>query len=273
LIENILKKAQKEQRRFLLSYEASDVLRALDIRMPQSYVARNIDESVMYADKIGYPVVLKVVSRNILHKSDVGGVALNLENKNEVMNAFQAIIYNCRKHKPNALIEGVEVTEMVRRGGDVETIIGARRDESFGPLVMFGLGGIYVEIMKDVSFRSFPVSKKEAMDMIREIKSYPLLLGVRGETKKDINAVVDTILKVGTALQRFREISDIELNPLLVHDEGEGTRALDVRILLAKPEEVEINEKDGRYVSKQERRENLFNCRPGQSLGQRIWLP
>lgn len=121
---------------------------------------------------------------------------------------------------------------MVKTG--TEMIIGARRDASFGPIVMCGLGGVYVEVMKDVSFRAFPLGRQEAFKMISEIKAYPLLLGVRGEAKKDIQGVVETILKIGAVLYHFKEISDIEINPLIVYGEGEGSKALDARILISK---------------------------------------
>ncbi len=123
---------------------------------------------------------------------------------------------------------------MIKKG--TEMIVGARRDNSFGPVVMFGLGGIYVEVMKDVAFRSFPLGRKEAMKMIGEIRSYPLLLGVRGEKKKDINTVADVLLRVGTMIRKCKQISDIEINPLIVYDEGAGAKAVDTRILLSKAE-------------------------------------
>ena len=235
-IERIIKQARKDNRYFLLSYEAQDIMKAVGIPIPKSYVAHNISEAIKYAEEIGYPVVMKVVSKDIVHKSDVEGVALDLENKAEVIDAYEAILYNCRTNKPNALIQGMEVSEMMQSG--IETIVGVRRDPSFGPIVMFGLGGIYVEVMKDIVFRSFPVGPKETMKMISELQSYPLLLGVRGEKKKDIDVVVDTVIKVGAILQKCKDISDIEVNPLVVYNCGEGVKALDVRILLSKPEEV-----------------------------------
>jgi acyl-CoA synthetase (NDP forming) len=174
---------------------------------------------------------MKVVSRDILHKSDAGGVALDLVDKNEVMDAYQAILRHCRAYRTNANIEGVEVSEMVRMS--TETIIGARRDRTFGPMLMFGLGGIYVEVMKDVSFRALPINRKEVMAMVKEIRAYPLLLGVRGEEKKDVEGVVDTIIKVGSILQKSGRITDIEINPLVVYEHGRGVKAVDVRVLLS----------------------------------------
>ncbi|PKK85771.1 MAG: CoA-binding protein [Thermoplasmata archaeon HGW-Thermoplasmata-1] len=238
-INEVIRGARADDRTFLLAHESSRVMEAAGIIMPQSRVARNLDEAVKYAESIGYPVVMKVVSKDIIHKSDAGGVALDLDNKEEIIDAYQAIMRNCKAYKADALIEGVEIAEMVNIKAGVETIIGARIDGSFGPTVMFGLGGIYVEVMKDVTFRSFPLTHREAVKMVSEIKSYALLLGVRGEKKKDINEVVNTILKVGAILQKCSDISDIEVNPLIVYEEGKGAKALDARILLTKSKVVE----------------------------------
>ena len=175
-------------------------------------------------------MAMKVVSKDIIHKSDAGGVALDLENGDEVMDAYQAIMQHCRTYNPNAKIEGVDISEMAQPG--TELIIGARRDKVFGPIVMFGLGGIYVEVMKDISFRAFPLNRNEVMNMIKEVRSYPLLLGVRGEKKKDINGIADTIIKLGTIIQKCKTISDIEINPLVSYEQGKGVKALDVRIIL-----------------------------------------
>ncbi len=185
---------------------------------------------VLRAESIGFPVALKIVSRDILHKSDAGGVALDLEDRREVIDAYQAIFRNCRAYKSDAVIDGVEVVEMVHPG--VETIIGARRDNTFGPILMFGLGGIYVEALKDVAFRALPISRREILSMIKEIRAYPRLLGVRGEEKRDIGRVVETILAVASILEKCDRISDIEINPLRVYEQGQGVKAVDVRILL-----------------------------------------
>jgi acyl-CoA synthetase (NDP forming) len=230
-INRVIDQALKEGRSFLLAHEGQRVMRAAGIPIPQTLITRSLEEAVRAAETVGYPVVMKVVSRDILHKSDAGGVALDLEDRNEVIDAYQAILRNARAYKADASIEGVEVSEMVEKG--METIIGARRDRTFGPLIMFGLGGIYVEVMKDVAFRALPVNRKEIMSMVKEVRAYPLLLGVRGEEKKDLDGVVDTIVKVGTVLQRCERITDIEINPLLVYEHGRGVKAVDVRILLA----------------------------------------
>lgn len=235
-IKEITARAIQEKRYFLLSHEAQAIMRAAGIPTPKSYLARNLPEAVAYAENIGYPVVMKVVSKDIIHKSDVGGVALGLDTRDEVVDAYQAILYNCRKHDPTATIRGMEISEMVHPG--IETIIGARRDQSFGPIVMFGLGGIYVEVMKDVSFRAYPLDRNEALTMMKETRSYPLLLGVRGEEKKDIDRVIDVILKLGAVITNCPSITDIEINPLVAYEYGMGVRAVDVRILLSKKEVV-----------------------------------
>ena len=204
--------------------------------MPRSTVAGNLRDAVEAAETIGYPVVLKVVSKDIIHKSDAGGVALDLESKDEVIDAYQAILRSCRAYKRDAKIEGVEVVEMVRSG--VEIIIGARQDPSFGPTVMAGLGGIYVEVMKDVAFRAAPVDRAMALQMLAELRSFPLLLGVRGEARKDMDAVADVIVTLSHLVDQCRELTDIEINPLVAYDLGDGAMAVDVRILFQNTEEV-----------------------------------
>ncbi|MBN1376653.1 MAG: acetate--CoA ligase family protein [Dehalococcoidia bacterium] len=234
MISEVIDGVRKDGRLFLFSSESRRIMSAVNIAIPAGKIARTLEEAVKFAVEIGYPVVMKVVSRGILHKSDAGGVALDIDNEDEVTDAYEAIMQNCRRYNPDAMIDGIEVSEQVKPG--IETIVGARRDLSFGPIVMFGLGGIYVEVMKDIVFRSFPLNTREANRMISQIKTYPLLLGVRGETRKDIDALADAILRVGTIIRKFKDISDIEINPLIAYDHGEGVRAVDVRILLSRQE-------------------------------------
>ena len=235
-INEIIDGALKDGRTFLLANEGAAVMRAADIKMPQSKIARSIDAAVKFAEEIGYPVVMKVVSKDILHKSDAGGVLLDIENKKEVVVGYEAIMHNCREYKPNAVIEGIEVAEMVRKG--VELIVGARRDPSFGPVIMCGLGGIYVEVMKDISFRAIPINRGIALSMLEEIRSYPLLLGARGEERKDIESVIDTIIKISSIIKKCEKITDIEVNPVVVYDLKNGIKAVDARILISKPKEA-----------------------------------
>jgi acyl-CoA synthetase (NDP forming) len=235
-MNEIIRKVRADQRTFLFASESLALMRIAGIPVPKSRIARNLEEAIHLAEEIGYPVVMKIVSKDIIHKSEAGGVALDLINRQEVMDAYEAIFHNARAYNPDARIEGIEVDEMVK--AELETIVGARRDRAFGPIVMFGLGGIYVEVMQDIAFRSFPLDRKETLKMISQIRSYPLLLGVRGEKRKDIDTVADTIIKVGTILQHCQDITDIEINPLVVYSQGEGVRAVDVRILLSKPQEA-----------------------------------
>lgn len=229
-VARVAGEARAEGRGFLLAHEGQELMRAAGIPLPQSHLARNLDEAVRFAEEIGFPVVMKVVSRDILHKSDVGGVALDLENPEEVVDAYQAILGSCRARMPQARIRGIEVAEMVPAG--VELIVGARRDGAFGPIVMFGMGGIYVEVLKDVSFRAVPLDRAEVLEMMREIRAYPLLLGVRGEERKDIESVVDAVIRLATIIRRCPGISDIEVNPLVAYEQGLGSKAVDVRVLL-----------------------------------------
>ena len=227
-IKKIIENAKKEKRKKLLSYEAKEILKLAKLDVPPFYLAKNIEEAIEFAEKIGYPVAMKVVSEDIIHKTDVGGVVLNIENDKEVADAYEAIIENCKRKVPKANIRGIEVSKMLPKG--VETIVGSTTDASFGKVVMFGLGGIYVEVMKDVSFRVAPVPKKEIRRMIREIESYPILAGVRGEKRKDIDAIVDAIYKVGWLVYKVEEIVELDINPLIVYEKG--AKVVDARMVI-----------------------------------------
>ena len=231
-IEIIAQKVLAGGRSFLLPEEAQQVMKIARVRTPKTLIACSMDDAVKRAREIGYPVVMKVMSKDILHKSDVGGVILDLEDDKEVVDAYEAIMHNCKLRKPDAVIEGVEIAEMIK--SRIEIIAGARKDEKFGPVLMCGMGGVYVEIMKDVTFRAASLDRKEVAGMIKDIKLYPVLLGARGEERKDIDALVDTIIKLGAIIRKCRSISDIEINPIAVYDQGLGIRAVDVRILLSK---------------------------------------
>jgi len=217
-IRKIIEKASKEGRKKLLSHEAKEILAAAGIDVPEFHLAKNLKDAIKAAENIGYPVAMKVVSEDIIHKTDVGGVVLNIENEEEAVEAYEAIMENCRRNVPRARIRGIEVMKMLPQG--LETIVGATTDASFGKVVMFGLGGIYVEVMKDVAFRVAPLPRKEIKRMVREIESYPLLAGVRGEKKKDIDAIVNVIYRVGILVEKFEEIQELDINPLMVYERG-----------------------------------------------------
>jgi len=227
-VREMIGSARSHGRNFLLTFEAQAIMDAAGVPVPKTKISRSKEEAARMAAEIGFPVVMKVVSKDIIHKSDAGGVLLNIKSAEEVGPAYDRIIESCKKYKSDAVIEGIEIGEMLRPG--VETIVGARHDKAFGPVVMFGMGGIYVEVMKDVAFRNFPLDTCEALEMISETKTGKLLEGVRGEKRKDFDAVVDMILKLGMLVKEVEEISDIEVNPLRVYDQG--AKAVDVRILL-----------------------------------------
>lgn len=230
-VREIIKRVRADGRDTLGDIEAREVIEAYGIHTPRSALARSTDEAVALAQEIGLPVAMKIVSPDILHKSDVGGVKLGVSTLEEVRAADMAIIRNARRYAPGARIWGVAVQEMVRPGK--ETIIGISYDAQFGHLLAFGLGGIYVEVLKDVSFRVAPITPKEAEDMISEIRSYLLLKGVRRERPSDISAIVDALLRVSQLVTDSPEIIEMDINPLIVHEEGQGATAVDVRIGLA----------------------------------------
>ena len=179
-IDAVIADARASNRSFLSANEARAIMQTIGIKMPASCVVHSLDEALKCIDEVGYPLVMKVVSPDIIHKSDAGGVVLDLHNKDEVIDAWQAIIQRCLAYLPGARIDGIEMSSMIEPG--VETIIGARRDPIFGPIAMYGQGGIYVEVMKDVSFRALPLNRLEILRMMKETRTYPLMLGVRGES-------------------------------------------------------------------------------------------
>jgi len=227
----IFKAAKEDDRKVLFPHEASQVAKAYGIPAPGSALATSADEAVQYADEMGYPVVMKIVSPDIMHKTDIGGVELNLTNSNMVRIAFEEIMRKSRKAQPLAKIYGITVDQMVPKGK--EMIIGMSRDPQFGPMVMFGLGGIYVNFLKDVAFRLAPMNEREAQEMMEETKSYTLLKGVRGEVPSDIDAIREAILRVGHLVWDFPELKDLDINPIFVYGEGKGVSALDVKITLS----------------------------------------
>ncbi|HSQ39945.1 MAG TPA: acetate--CoA ligase family protein, partial [Anaerolineales bacterium] len=211
--------------------EAWEVLKAYGFNVPRSRLAATPEEAVDIAEEFGYPVVMKIASPDILHKTDVGGVKVNLRSPGDVRDAFDLMIYRAGRYVPGARVWGCQVQEMVYGGREV--LLGMSRDPQFGPLVAFGLGGIYVEALKDVSFRVAPFSPREADEMIREIRAYRLLEGVRGEAPADHMAMVDALLRISQLVSDFPEIVELDINPLMVFEEGRGAMAIDMRLVLA----------------------------------------
>jgi acetyltransferase len=212
--------------------EARSILTAYGLRIPESELAASADEAVEVASRIGYPVVLKVASPDILHKTDVGGVKVGLENADDVRDAFDLITYRAQRYLPDARLWGCLVQKMVPAG--LEVLIGMNRDPQFGPLVTFGLGGIYVETLKDVAFRLAPFSRVEAQQMLTEIRTRALLDGVRGRPPVDKQVVVDALLRIGQLVRDFPEIAELDINPFIVYEEGQGGIAIDMRLVLLK---------------------------------------
>lgn len=229
-VRRILDRAKLERRVNLLSVEAREVAKAYGIPVPRYGLAQDKRQAIEISRKIGYPVVMKVISPQILHKTDIGGVKLNLKSDAEVEIAFNEIVRNASIFMPEAKVYGVEVQEMVPQGR--EMIIGMHRDLQFGPLLMFGLGGIYVNLLRDVSFRLAPISREEAYEMIMETKAYALLRGIRGEASSDIDSVVDILLRTSQLSMDFEEINEIDINPVFVYERGGGSLALDVKITI-----------------------------------------
>jgi acetyl coenzyme A synthetase (ADP forming)-like protein len=215
-------------------FEARTILDAYGFRIPRSELAETPEEAVEIANQIGYPVVLKIASPDILHKTDVGGVRVGLQSAQDVRDAFELMVYRAQRYVEGARIWGCLVQEMMPKG--LEVLVGMNRDPQFGPLVTFALGGIYVEILKDATFRIAPFSKREAEQMLDEIRARALLDGVRGTPPVDKEAVVDALLRIGQLVTDFPEIAELDINPLMVFEEGQGAIAIDMRLVLSSKE-------------------------------------
>ena len=227
-VSKVFDKVKEEGRTNLLEEEGLEILSAYGFPLPKSILAKTEDEAVEAANKIGYPTVMKIASPQIVHKSDAGGVKVNLSSDKEVRDAFKVIVDNAKKYDSKAEIKGVLIVEMVK--GGKEMIIGSKLEPGFGPVVMLGMGGIYVEILKDVTFRLAPLTDQEANDMISSIKTKKLLEGVRGEKPSDVGKLSECIQRLSQLVTDFREIKELDMNPVLVMEKGEGCKILDVRI-------------------------------------------
>ena len=229
-VRELIEKARSEDRKKLLEHEAYEALRAYGLPVPKAGLARSVEEAVEIGEKIGYPLVLKIVSPDIVHKSDVGGVKVGVKNAEEVKDAFKSIMSNVKDKAPDAKIAGVLVQEMVPEG--LEVIVGATRDPTFGPVLLFGLGGIFVEVLKDVSFRIAPVTKFDAESMLGEIKAAKILEGYRGTPPRDKDALVDIIMKLSKFMEEQELVTDVDLNPIMAFEKGKGAAIADARVLI-----------------------------------------
>ncbi len=227
----IIQEVREKGRSGLTEIEAKKVFRAYGMPVARTELATSEEEAISTAKKMGYPVVMKIMSPDILHKSDAGGVKVNLESEEEVREAYRTIIENAKNYKADANIHGVAIQEMAPWA--TEVILGSVNDPTFGPALMFGLGGIFVEILKDVTFRVAPVSEDQAMDMLTEIRGAPVLAGARGEEPRDQEALAGVLSRYSQMITDLGdEISESDANPVLVYEEGEGVIVVDARIIL-----------------------------------------
>jgi len=224
----IIANVAKENRKYLLETEAKTICMEYGIPVTKFKLAKNEEEAVKFAEEIGFPVVLKIVSPDIIHKSDIGGVILNLKNAKEVKAAYKQIMKNAKMHRKDARILGIIVQEMAP--SSTEVIVGAIKDPQFGPTLMFGLGGVFVEILKDVTFKIAPITEEEAREMLTEIKAYPLLKGYRNLPPADTEALVKILLNTSRLVTEHKEIKELDLNPIMVYEKGAKT--VDARIIL-----------------------------------------
>jgi len=227
-VTKIFEQARTEGRKFLLEHEAKTVCKEYGIPVTALKVAKTAEEAAEFSEEIGYPTVLKIVSPDVLHKFDVGGVILNINSREEARNAYNKILENVKKHKPDAKINGILVQEMAP--SSTEVIVGSIKDSQFGPTLMFGFGGIFVEVMKDVSFRIAPITEEDAQEMISEIKAYPILRGYRDQPPADIDTLAKILLSTSKLVMDHQEIKELDLNPVMVYEKGAKT--VDARIIL-----------------------------------------
>lgn len=230
-IERIFNKVIKEKKNRLTEYEGKEILKLAGIPVTRSILCQKKEEAIRAANKIGFPVVAKIESPDILHRTDAGAIRLNIQNKEQLIQSHEEILINSKRYKPDAEILGVSISEMAPPGKEV--IVGSSFDSEFGPYVMVGLGGVWVEVLKDVSFRMIPLSQTDAEEMIEEIKAWKILKGIRGEPPSDIEALVEVLIKVSKLMERFGDcIAECEINPLVLYPKGGGVKALDCMVKL-----------------------------------------
>jgi acyl-CoA synthetase (NDP forming) len=224
----IIERVKREARAVLTEVEAKELLSQAGIAVNDTRLAVSREEAVALSRQIGFPVALKIASPDVTHKSDSGGVRLGLKTARQVARAYEDILAAIKQRYPEVVVQGVSVQKMVRPG--VEVIIGMSKDAQFGPVLMFGLGGVLVEILKDVSFRIVPLTRRDAHEMVREIKGYPLLEGYRGQEPADVSYLEELLLKVSRFVEATPEIRELDINPLFAY--RDGAVAVDARVIL-----------------------------------------
>lgn len=222
-------RAKSEGRTVLTEIESKQVLAGAGIPVAEAHLATDAEEAAKAAKKAGFPVVIKIVSPDITHKSDVGGVRVGLESKKEVRQAYEEMIEAVHEKQPDARIEGVAVQAMAPTG--TEVIVGVGKDPQFGHVIMFGLGGVLVEVLEDVAFRIVPLEARDARQIVREIKGYPVLEGVRGQPPSDVAALESLILKLSGFVEANPQVEELDLNPVFVY--SDGVIAVDARIVIS----------------------------------------
>jgi len=227
-VEKIVEKILDSGRNAALPGESLAMVKLFGIDVPDYALVKTAEEAVEISKEIGFPLVLKIASQDVLHKSDVGGVVINLKNVEEVERNYNKVLDNLKRIAPDARIGGVLIQKQLPEA--THLIVGGVYDEQFGPAVMFGLGGIFVELFKDVSFRIAPVTETEALEMIKEIKAYPVLSGYRGSKKLDIEQVTKTIVNISELITNISIIKEVELNPLFAYEKS--VKAVDARVIL-----------------------------------------
>ena len=236
-VQDVLDTIRKDKRNHLSETESYKILEAYGMKVIKYSIAKDLDDTIIAANKIGYPVVLKIISPDILHKIDVGGVKINLKDDSELKKAFTEISDSVKAQKPNAEIQGFLVEEFFTEKS-IEVIVGANGIKSFGSLIMFGLGGTFVELFKDVAFRLAPLTKHDAMSMIKETKGYQILKGFRGQSAYDVESIVDYLLRISQLVTDFPEIKELDLNPIKVLEDGKGVVIFDAKIILTEEENI-----------------------------------
>lgn len=234
LESKVLDLARIEGRSVLTEIESKELLKQAEIPVVETRLAKSKKEAIRISKELGFPVVLKIASPDIVHKSDSGGVRLGVANATQVGKAYSEIMSSIKEKYPDAAIQGLAIQRMAPPG--LEVIVGMSKDVQFGPVLMFGLGGILVEVLKDVSFRIVPITRRDAAEMIREIKGYPLLEGYRGQEPADISALEELMVKVSQFVEQNPEIKELDLNPIFAY--RDRAIAVDARIILETPEKV-----------------------------------
>ncbi|NLV40805.1 MAG: CoA-binding protein [Candidatus Hydrogenedentes bacterium] len=230
-VERVLARQARSNRKEMGEVEAKEILKAYDFNVLPGALARTAEEAVAIAERAGYPVAMKIVSPDILHKSDMGGVKLNLSKPSEVMDAFDLMMLRISRRAPGALLRGVYVEKMGKPGREV--ILGMHRDPQFGPMLMFGLGGIFVEVMKDVSFYLAPLTRSEAMEMLKRTRSYALLRGARGQAGVDLDVIAGALQRISQLVTDFPQIEEMDINPFIVGEAGTLPVVADARMIIS----------------------------------------